>query len=78
MIARICLLSLLALLALFVEVAAAQTPSWPIVNGRHLQPTQQKVDSKQVGRAREWGRDVQSEIDRLYDQLTRESPPSRR
>jgi hypothetical protein len=29
-------------LGLFIGIAAAQAPSWPIVNGRHLQPTQQQ------------------------------------
>jgi hypothetical protein len=56
-------------LALFIGVAAAQAPSWPIVNGRHLQPTQQQVDSRIDDRARQWSRDVQSEIDRLYDEI---------
>jgi len=37
---RTCLLSLS--LALFMDVAAAQPPSWPIVNGRRPQPTQQQ------------------------------------
>jgi hypothetical protein len=40
MIVRTCLL---LLSALFIGVAAAQTPTWPIVNGRQLQPTQQQV-----------------------------------
>ena len=31
--------------ALSIGVAAAQVPSWPIVKGGHLQPTQQQVDS---------------------------------
>ena len=56
---------------LFIGVAAAQAPSWPIVKGRHLQPTQQQVDSKGDERARQWSRDVQSEIDRLYDEIMR-------
>ena len=55
-------------LALF---AAAQPPSWPIVNGRQLQPTQQQVDSKEDNRAREWNRRAQSEIDRLYGEVLR-------
>ena len=58
-------------LALFVGVAAAQAPSRPIVNGRHLQPTQQQVDSRIDDRARQWSRGVQSEIDRLYDEIMR-------
>jgi hypothetical protein len=32
--------------ALSIGVAAAQPPSWPIVNGGYLQPTQQQVDSR--------------------------------
>ena len=60
-------------LALFIGVAAAQAPSWPIVNGRHLQPTQQQVDSRLDDRSRQRSRGirVQSEIDRLYDEIMR-------
>ena len=58
-------------LALSIGVAAAQPPSWPIVQGRHLQPTQQQVDSRIDDRARQWSRGVQSEIDRLYDEIMR-------
>jgi hypothetical protein len=58
-------------LALFIGAAAAQAPSWPIVKGRHLQPTQQQVDSKGDERARQRSRGVQSEIDRLYDEIMR-------
>ena len=57
--------------ALSIGVAVAQSPSWPIVMGRHLQPTQQQVDSKGDERARQWSRGVQSEIDRLYDEIMR-------
>jgi hypothetical protein len=59
-------------LALFIGVAAAQAP-WPIVEGRHLQPTQQQVDSRVDDKARQWSRSVQSEIDRLYDEIMRGS-----
>jgi hypothetical protein len=59
-------------LALVIGVAAAQTQSWPIVNGRQLQPTQQQVDSRVDDRARQWSRGVQSEIDRLYREIMRE------
>ncbi len=64
---------LLLSLALFIGVAAAQapSPSWPIVKGRHLQPTQQQVDNRGDERARQWSRDVQSKIDRLYDEIMR-------
>jgi hypothetical protein len=72
--AATCLLSLSS--ALFIGVAAAQTPSWPIVNGRHLQPIQQQLDMQDI-RARERNRAVQSEIDRLYDELMRASSPRR-
>ncbi len=58
-------------LALFIGVAAPQAQSWPIVQGRHLQPTQQQVDSRIDDRARQWSRGVQSEIDRLYDEIMR-------
>ena len=58
-------------LALFIGLAAAQAQSWPIVQGRHLQPTQQQVDSRVDDRAHQWSRDVQSEIDRLYDEIMR-------
>jgi hypothetical protein len=66
---RACLLSLSS--TLFITVAAAQTPSWPIVDGRHLQPTQQQVDRKQDDRARQRNVDLQSDVDRLYDEITR-------
>ena len=33
-------------LALFIGVTAPQVQSWPIVQGRHLQPIQQQVDSR--------------------------------
>ena len=59
--------------ALSIGVAAAQVPSWPIVKGGHLQPTQQQVDSRVDDSAREWSRGVQSEIDRLYDEIMRGS-----
>ena len=60
--------------ALSIGVAAAQAPSWPIVKGRrHLQPTQQQVDSKGDDRARQWRRGVQSATDRLYDEIMRGS-----
>jgi hypothetical protein len=73
MIIEKCLLSLS--LALFISVAAAQTPPGPIVDGRRQQPTQQKVDSKEDHSARQWSRGVQSEIDRLYDEVMRASAP---
>ena len=68
---RTCLLSLS--LALFMDVAAAQPPSWPIVNGRRPQPTQQQIDSREDNAARQWNRSVQSEVDRLYDVIMRAS-----
>jgi hypothetical protein len=71
-----CLLSLS--LMLFIGVAAAQTPSGPIVDGRRPQPTQQQVDSREDNRARQWNRGVQSEIDRLYDEVMRASAPQGR
>jgi hypothetical protein len=55
--------------ALFAGVAAAQTLSGPTVNRRHLQPTEQQVESRQGDRAREWNARVQSEIDRLYGEI---------
>jgi hypothetical protein len=64
--------------ALLIGAAAAQTPSWPIVNGRQLQPTQQQIDSKKSDKARQWDRDVQPDIDRLYEKLTNEAPALRR
>ena len=57
--------------ALSIGVAAAQAPSWPIVKGRHLQPTQQQVDSKGDERAHQCSRSVQSATDRLYDEIMR-------
>jgi hypothetical protein len=66
-ITKTCLM--LAASALVVGVAAAQTLPGPIVNGRHLQPTEQQVESREDDRAREWNARVQSEIDRLYREL---------
>ena len=66
--------SLLSLsLALFIGVAAAQPPSWPIANGRRPQPTQQQIDSREYNAARQWNRAVQSEVDRLYVEIMRAS-----
>jgi hypothetical protein len=62
-------------LVLVIGVAAAQTASGPIVDGRRPQPTQQQVDSRVDDRARQSNRGVQSEIDRLYDELLRASAP---
>jgi hypothetical protein len=62
-------------LALFIGVAAAQTPSGPVVDGRRPQPTQQQVDSREDNWARQRNRDVQSQIDRLYDEVIRASAP---
>ena len=56
-------------LALFIGAAAAQARSWPIVEGRQLQPTQQQVDSRVDDRARQRSQGVQTEIDRLYDEI---------
>ena len=71
--------SLLWLLSMFfIGTAAAQAPSWPIVNGRQLQPTQRQIDSTRSDKARQWDREVQPEIDRLYEELTRDSPRPRR
>jgi hypothetical protein len=69
MIIKTCALSLSA--ALFASVAAAQTLSSPTVNGRQLQPTEQQVESREGNRARAWDAHVQSEINRLYGEITR-------
>ena len=64
--------------AFLIGGAAAQGSSWPIVNGRQLQPTQQQIDSKLGDKAHQWNRDVQPEIDRIFDELTRDpAPPPR-
>jgi hypothetical protein len=61
-------------LALFIGVAAAQThrgrSSTAVDRGR-----QQQVDSRVDDSARQWDRGVQSEIDRLYDEILRASAP---
>jgi hypothetical protein len=64
--------------ALLIGAAAAQTPSWPIVNGRHLQPTQQQIESRENIIARQRDRDAQSEVGRLFDALTRDPSPRKR
>ena len=69
MILRTCLL--LLSLALTLNIAAAQTPSGPIVNGRHLQPTPQQVDDREDYRVRQRDRAFQSEIDYLYNEIMR-------
>jgi hypothetical protein len=59
-------------LTLFVGVAAAQPPSWPIVHGRQLQPTQQQLEGTSDRNATEWTRwnnRVQPDVDRLYDEI---------
>ncbi len=58
--------------------AVAQTPSSPITNGRHLQPTQRQIDSRENNAARQRDHDAQLEIDRLFDELTRASAPRKR
>jgi hypothetical protein len=58
-------------LALTLGIAAAQTPSGPIINGRHLQPTQQQVDDREDYGVRQRDRAVQSEIDHLYSEIMR-------
>ena len=50
-----------------------QVPSWPIVKGGHLQPTQQQVDSRGDDTVRQWSRGVQSGTDHLYDEIMRGS-----
>ena len=62
-------------LALFIGVASAQPPSWPIVNGRRPQPTQQQIDSREGNTSRQWNRAVQSDVDRLYAEIMRASMP---
>ena len=76
MIIKTCAFSMLC--ALFIGAAAAQTPSGPTVDGRHLQPTQQQVDGRQDARTREWDRGVQSQVDYLYGELLRASSPEGR
>jgi hypothetical protein len=58
--------------------AMAQTPSWPIIAGHHLQPTQQQIDSRENNAARQRDRDAQLEIDRIFDELTGGSAPRKR
>ena len=65
-------------LALFIGVAAAQPPPWPIANGGRPQPTQQQNNSREDDAARQWNRAVQSEVDRLYVEIMRASSPQGR
>lgn len=69
MIIKRCLLSLP--FALLIATAAAQTQTGSIVNGRRPQPTVQQVESRAGYRARERDARVQSDIDRLYDEIMR-------
>jgi hypothetical protein len=52
-------------------VAAAQSPHWPIVNGRQLQPTQAQLESTHDVQWNRWSSRVQPEVDRLYDEIMR-------
>lgn len=77
MIIKTCLA--LATSALLIGVAAAQTPSGPTGNGRQpptvgkrqLQLTRQQIDRRVDNGASQRDRAVQSEIDRLYDEIMR-------
>jgi hypothetical protein len=69
MVIKACALSLS--LALFAGIAAAQTPSGPTIGGRHLQPTEQQVESRQGNRASAWNTHTQSEVDKLYREIMR-------
>jgi hypothetical protein len=62
-------LSLALSAAVFASAAAAQTPLGPTIGGRHLQPTEQQVESRENGGAREWNSHTQSEIDPLYCEI---------
>lgn len=75
MILRACLLLLSS--ALFIGGAAAQSSTGPIVNGRHLQPTQQQIDSRKDN-VPQWDRRVQSQVDSLYDEIMRAAARSGR
>ena len=66
------------LLSVFIGIAAAQPPSWPIVDGRQLQPTQQQIDSREDNAAHQRDRAVQAEVDHLYDEIMRASSPQAR
>lgn len=68
----------LLLLAFFSGAVAAQTRSWPIVNGRRPQPTQQQIDSREANAARQWNRRFQSQVDHLYDKIMHAAVPSGR
>jgi len=71
--------SLLSLsLALFIGSAAAQPPSWPIANSRRSQPTQQQIDGREDNATCQQNRDIQSGVDRLYDEIMRTSSPHSR
>jgi hypothetical protein len=76
MIIKACLLSLS--FALLIGSAAAQTRPRPIVNGRQPQPTEQQLENREGHRVRERDVRVQSDIDRLYDEITRAATPQRR
>jgi len=76
MIIKACLLS--SSFALFIGNAAAQTRPWPIINGRQPQPTEQQVESKGGYGARQRDVRVQSDIDRLYDEIMRGATSQRR
>jgi hypothetical protein len=79
---KACAVSLSSML--FITVAAAQTPHGPIVNGLHLQPTQEQPESTNDKNTVEWNRwnkhwirwnnRVAPEIHRLYEEIMRAAP----
>ena len=76
MIIKTCLLPLS--FALLIGSAAAQTRPSPIVNGGQPPPTEQQVDSREAGRARERDVRIPPDIDRLYDEIMRAATPQPR
>ena len=61
--------------ALCICAAAAQTVSGPVANGHRVQPIQQQIDRAQNERAGPRNRNVQADIDNLYDEIMRASAP---
>ena len=66
-----------SLVSLSLLALPGPLPSWPIVEGHHLQPTQWQVDNVQSQEVRGHARAVQQEVDALYRSIMRAAEPNR-
>jgi hypothetical protein len=76
---KACVISLSSML--LANATAAQTPHGPIEYGRQLQPTPEQFESMKDENVVEWKRwnaHVQSDVDRLYEEIMRAASPHER